>query len=195
LDIHILTNCYQRIDPWNGRAQRLPVELDLGCGKGGFLLDVAARHPDRLVVGADVMLGRLRKVAAKAEQRQLHNVELWRASSLELLGHQLPDNCITRLHVLCPDPWPKARHRWRRLVTTDFLQRAARVTVRGGVIHVATDEDAYFESILEAGAKLACLRREPDLEALADIADLTTDFEKQWIAAGKTVPHVIFRVQ
>ena len=128
--IHCLTNNYVTIDPWFGRPP-CPIELDMGCGKGRFTLDLAALYPDRLVLGSDVMLGRLRRLARKIDRRGLRNIELLRANSLELVGYQLPDGCIRRLHLLCPDPWPKTRHRGRRLVTTDFLVRVARVLEHG----------------------------------------------------------------
>jgi len=188
--IHCLTNNYVTIDPWFGRPP-CPIELDMGCGKGRFTLDLAALYPDRLVLGSDVMLGRLRRLARKIDRRGLRNIELLRANSLELVGYQLPDGCIRRLHLLCPDPWPKTRHRGRRLVTTDFLVRVARVLEPGGVLHVASDHDPYLDSFLELAAKLDFLASAPD--AVADVLALKTDFELLWESQGKTVRHLAFR--
>ena len=187
--IHLLTNTYQVIDPWFGRDQR-PIELDLGCGKGRFALALAARYPERVILGSDVMLGRLRRLARKVDRRGLTNVELLRASNLELVHYQLPDGCIRRLHLLCPDPWPKARHRHKRLVTTDFLARVARVLELGGVLHVATDHEPYldvFHGILQHLPFFQC-----DSSAVEDIADLKTDFELIWEEQGRRVPHLAY---
>ena len=120
--LHIITNTYTVLQPLFGRPP-MPTELDMGCGKGRFALDLAERFPDRLILGADVMLGRLRKVAKKADRRGLENVELLRANNLELVGYQIPDRSISRAHLLCPDPWPKDKHRNKRLATTDFFSR------------------------------------------------------------------------
>ncbi len=188
--IHIVTNTYQRLDPFFGRSPR-PVELDMGCGKGRFTLSLAERYPDRLVLGGDVMLGRLRKVARKAQRAGLTNVELLRAQSLEVLGYQLPDACIRRLHLLCPDPWPKAKHRRHRLVTTDFAVRAARVLEPGGIVHLATDHLPYLEDMQTVFAGTPFF--EPCPDALNDVRDLKTDFELGWEAQGKTVPHLAYR--
>ena len=188
--IHLLTNTYAVIDPWFGRCPQ-PIELDMGCGKGRFALDLAAYYPDRLILGSDVMLGRLRRVARKVERRGLENVELLRAESIELVGYQLPDCSVRRLHLLCPDPWPKARHRHQRLITTDFLTRVARVLEPDGVLHIATDHTPYLlatKALLDA---LPFFAAAPD--RLDDLRDLKTDFELTWEQRGKTVPHLAYR--
>ena len=191
-DIHILTNTYTKIDPWFGREHQ-PVELDLGCGKGGFVLELARRKA-ALVLGTDVMLGRLRKVARKAEREGLGNVEFLRTNSLDLIGYQLPDNCVQRIHLLCPDPWPKARHRHRRLATTDFLTRAARVLEDGGIFHFATDDEDYRRQVLEIVEQLPCYIRDVDLAAISDVLDIETEFERRWREQGRPVPHDAFQV-
>ena len=188
--LRVVTNVFERFDPWQARA-RCPIELDMGCGKGGFLLELAERFPEKLVVGSDVMLGRLRRVQRKVERRELSNVELLRASNLELVGYQLPDACVTRLHLLCPDPWPKTRHRARRLVTSDFLTRVARVLVDDGILHLSTDHEPYLAVLRRCVEALPFFSRAPD--GIADIADLRTDFERKWLDAGKHVPHLAYR--
>jgi tRNA (guanine-N7-)-methyltransferase len=188
--LHILTNEFRVIDPRFGRSTRV-VELDMGCGKGRFTLGLAARFPDRLILGGDVMLGRLRKLGNKAVRAGLSNVELLRANNLELVGYQLPDSCVSRVHVLCPDPWPKDRHRSHRMITSDFLCRVARVLEPGGVLHLATDHSPYFDSLLSAVRSLGLY--EPADDAIADISDLRTDFELRWLGEGREVPHVAFR--
>ena len=188
--LRVITNTYERLDPWYSR-EHCPIELDMGCGKGGFLLQLAERFPDRLILGSDVMLGRLRRVQRKVERRCLANVELLRASNLELVGYQLPDSCVTRLHLLCPDPWPKTRHRARRLVTSDFLARVARVLVPGGVLHLSTDHVPYLAVLRQCVESLTLFAAAPG--EIADIADIRTDFERKWLEAGKSVPHLGYR--
>jgi len=189
--VHMLTNRWVTIDPWFGRPRR-PLELDLGCGKGGFAIALAERHPERLVLAGDVMIGRLRRVVNKALQRGIDNFEVLRANSLDLVGYQLPDACADRVHVLCPDPWPKARHRCRRLVNGDFLVRVARVLVPGGVLHLATDDPAYLEFMLAAIRPLPFFVRDQDGATIADLGGLRTEFELNWLRQGKTVPHLAF---
>ncbi len=185
--MRILTNEYTVIDPWFGGAPR-PLELDMGCGKGALTLALAARFPERLVVGADLMIGRLRKVEKAAERQGLANVELLRADNAQLAAFQLPDRCVSRLHILCPDPWPKARHRSKRLITSEFLGWVHRILVPDGVLHVSTDHRPYGET-LERVVTQSCLF-ETDARAIADIVDIETGFEAQWRSQGKPVPHL-----
>ncbi|MBT4816889.1 MAG: tRNA (guanosine(46)-N7)-methyltransferase TrmB [Lentisphaerae bacterium] len=188
--LHIITNTYTVLQPLFGRPP-MPTELDMGCGKGRFALDLAERFPDRLILGADVMLGRLRKVAKKADRRGLENVELLRANNLELVGYQIPDRSISRAHLLCPDPWPKDKHRNKRLATTDFFSRIARILTPGGVFHFATDHVPYFEAMQRIAEMHPAFERADD--GLDDIAGIKTDFELQWEAQGKRVPHAAYR--
>lgn len=188
--IHILTGTYAVVDPLFGRPS-CPVELDMGCGKGGFALQLARRYPERLVLGSDVMLGRLRKIARKAKPAALPNLELLRANNRDLAAFQIRPSSIDRIHLLCPDPWPKSRHRNKRLVTCDFLMRLTRIIKPGGVLHLATDHGPYFEEWTRMLALLPAWQ--PASDAIADVADIRTDFERQWLAQGKTVPHMAFR--
>jgi tRNA (guanine-N7-)-methyltransferase len=190
--IHILTGTYQVIEPLFDHDVPAAVELDLGCGKGRFTLDLAERFPQALVLGSDVMLGRLRKVQRKVERRNLTNVELLRANSRDLIGYTLPPACIDRIHLLCPDPWPKDKHRAKRLVTTDFLARMSRVLKPDGVLHLATDHGPYFDDWKRMIDELECYREDP--AAIDDVRDIQTDFEIQWRRQGKHVPHLGYRL-
>ena len=186
--LEIYTNRWVRIEPDFGDRF---VEIDLGCGKGGFLLQLAERYPERQIIGVDVMIGRLRRVAKKIRNRGLDNAMLWRCGGAELSSYLLPDNSIDRIHILNPDPWPKEKHRARRLVQSEFLGRLRSKLKIGGVLHLSTDDAPYFAFMGDAIRELPFYESDP--EAIADIEDLKTDFELEYLAEGKPVPHVAFR--
>ena len=167
-------------------------ELDMGCGKGKFTLALARRYPERLVLGNDVMLGRLRRLDRKVERGGLTNMRLLRASSLEMIAFQLPPQCIDRIHLLCPDPWPKDKHEIKRLVCSDFLCRLRRVLKPGGILHMSTDHVPYFDAWLRFIGQLSWFERADG--ASDDVADIKTDFEELWLSQGKTVQHVNWRL-
>jgi tRNA (guanine-N7-)-methyltransferase len=187
--IRILTGEYC---VWEAPRDR-QVELDLGCGAGGFLVQLAARYPARWVVGADVMLGRLRKAEKRCRRAGLANVELLRVSAWPLVACHLPDACLDRVHVLCPDPWPKRRHQGNRLLTSEFLGRLAIKLKPGGLLHLATDDAAYLEFMQAAIRGLPGYAPAP--AGVADLWDLQTDFERGFAAARIPVTHLAFARQ
>jgi len=175
-------------------AKGRPVELDMGCGRGRFTVALAARYPERYVLCNDIISERLRQVERRAIHGGAPNLTALRASSLALVSYQLPPQCLDRMHLLCPDPWPKKSHTIRRLVCTDFLCRVPRILKKGGVFHLSTDYEPYFEDWKRMFAQLSELY-EPYPEGIADVADIKTDFELKWNAVGKAVQHIAFRVK
>jgi len=169
------------------------VELDLGCGKGGFTCAVAARYPDRLILGADIMLGRLRRLSRKAAAARLANLRILRVEAWWLVGRLLPDAALSRIHLLCPDPWPKTRHRRHRLLTAEFAGQLRRVLAAGGVFHFASDDAEYRATAERVMTAAAGFTR--DDAAIADVADLPTEFERVWRREGRCVKRLAWRLQ
>jgi tRNA (guanine-N7-)-methyltransferase len=183
----ILNEQYLTLDDFLPGITQKTLELDLGCGKGDFAVALAARYPERIVFAADVMMGRLRKVARKSERNQNPgNLFFFRVEARHLVSIILPDNSLDRLHLLCPDPWPKAKHKGHRLLSSDFMMQIARVLKPGGVFHFATDDVPYLEQGV-ANIKGSGLFREGG--EIADVSDIKTEFERQWLAEGKAVTH------
>src|SRR5690606_10332064 len=129
-----------------------PLEVDLGCGDGTFLLEMAAHYPDRDFLGVERLLGRARKLCRLAAKRNLPNVKVLRLHSLYTVAGRLPPASRPRLHLLCPDPWPKAKHHRRRLFQTEFLQAVSNLLEPGGEFLFKTDHDGYFEWAVEVAA-------------------------------------------
>ena len=96
-------------------AQDRPLEIDLGCGRGAFLLWAAHTYPQRNFLGVERLLRRLRRVDRKAVRAGLDNLRLIRIEAAYLIVKLVPDNCVSTYPHLVPDPWPKRRHQSRRL--------------------------------------------------------------------------------
>jgi tRNA (guanine-N7-)-methyltransferase len=187
--ITILTGEYRQIS--------LPdsfTELDLGCGKGSFTTALADKYPERAVIAADIMIGRLRKLAKRAERMKLLNITLLRVEAGILVSRFIPQNTIGRLHILCPDPWPKAKHKGHRLLSSEFIGKIAIILRKGGVFHFSTDDKNYFASVSTLIEKSG-LFEENNLTLIDDILDIKTDFEKLWESEGKKVEHAAWRVK
>jgi len=171
------------------------IELDMGCGAGSFAEALARRYPERLVLASDVMIGRLRKVAARFERALAAGIPLHgrilRVESRHLVGRLLPDGSVDRIHLLCPDPWPKDRHRAHRLMAADFMAQLHRVLKADGIFHFSSDDEPYAESVARTVAESKLFADAP--EGIADVAGMQTDFERRWLAQDKRVRHLAFR--
>ncbi len=168
------------------------VELDLGCGSGGFSVSLAKSRPDALILAADVMLGRLRKVQKTARRNGVSNLELLRVEARHLMTILLPDHSLDRIHILCPDPWPKHKHKGNRLMSSDFMMQIHRVLKPDGIFHFATDDPRYMDATRQ-NLETSGLFAYASASALDDVKDFKTEFERDWLAIGRTVPHIALR--
>jgi len=144
------------------RARR--VWLEAGFGAGEHLIAQAARHPDALVLGAEPFVNGFAACLAHLEDAALTNVRLHHGDVRDLM-RRLPPASLERIFVLFPDPWPKARHKKRRLIEPAFIAEAARLLAPGGRLRFATDWADYADWSLER------LLRAPDFRWTAEIAD------------------------
>ncbi len=156
------------------------LEIDLGCGKGRFLLARAAKAPETNFLGIDRMLRRIRKVDNRARRLDLGNIRLMRLEAYYAVAHLLPAGAVDAYYIFFPDPWPKAKHEGHRLFNARFLDALHRTLARGGVAHVATDHLPYFEQLSEVFAGDA--RFEP-IAPYVPPEDEQTDFERYYIAS------------
>ena len=187
VDIRMLSReyCVLELDP--GKV----CELDMGCGSGSFTAALAARYPERRILAADVMLGRLRKVVKRLKKSGSDNWEVLRVEARMLIGRMLPDASLDRLHLLCPDPWPKGRHRGHRLLASDFTAALHRVLKADGIFHFSSDDENYCRAVEEVMTQSRLFAPAPD--GAADLADVKSDFELKWLAEGKAVRHLTWR--
>ena len=153
-------------------------EVDLGCGKGRFLLAHAAKHPGTNFLGIDRMLRRIRKVDNRARRLNLDNIRLLRVEAYYAVAHLLPPASVNAYYIFFPDPWPKARHEGHRLFNAPFLDALFRTLAADGVVHVATDHGPYFEQLSEVFAGDS---RFAPIEPFVPPEDERTDFEMFYI--------------
>jgi tRNA (guanine-N7-)-methyltransferase len=131
-------------------GSEVPLEVELGVGKGLFLLDWAAAHPDVGFIGVERVPKYMRVAALRAARRGMANVRLVHTTAEDLLFRCLAEGSLAAAHVYFPDPWPKKRHHKRRFFRPSNVTRLADLLVPGGLLRVKTDHDAYASVIREA---------------------------------------------
>jgi len=140
------------------------VWLEAGFGAGEHLIGQAGRHPDALLLGAEPFVNGFATCLAHLETAGQTNVRLHHGDVRDLMGW-LPAASLERLFVLFPDPWPKTRHKKRRLIEEGFIAEAARLLKPGGRLRFATDWADYADWSLER------FLRAPEFRWTAEAAD------------------------
>ncbi len=126
-----------------------PVEVEIGCGKGKFLLARAQENPELNFLGLDYAGKWMRIGQTRGEKRDLRNLKFMKGEAGFLLGRLRPES-VAVFHIYFPDPWPKRRHQKRRLITAAFLERLCGLLRRDGLVEIATDSLDYYEAIRAA---------------------------------------------
>ena len=159
----------------------VPLELEVGSGKGMFLLNAARANPLHGYLGIEIVHKYAWFAAARLAQHNLDNARLIQADAQDVFARNIPDHTIDAVHVYFPDPWWKKRHRRRRLMTEIFVDHVFRVLVPGGRLHFWTDVAEYFTStiaLIGSRNSFAGPFEVPEQPALHDL-DFRTHFERR----------------
>ena len=185
-----------KVDPGQNGAQGQEIWLEVGFGGGEHLAGQARLNPNVMLFGAEPFLNGAASVLRHMDEQDLKNVRLHIGDARDLITG-LPNATINRVFILFPDPWPKARHRKRRLVSPAFVTELSRVVRQGGTVRFATDWADYAnEALLTflAASDFAWKAEGPadwrdppadhvttryQLKQLGDIAPIFLDFERR----------------
>ncbi len=126
-----------------------PLELEIGCGIGDFIVQIAARHPERNYIAIDIFNQGCRQTCSRIERSGLTNILMMRIEARYLMHHYLGEGSLRAIYINCPDPWPKKRQRKRRLLNQDFLDLALYCLQDKGNLNFCTDFVDYGETAAE----------------------------------------------
>jgi tRNA (guanine-N7-)-methyltransferase len=168
-----------------------PLILELGCGRGDYVMALADRFPDRNYVGVDVKGARMWKGATEAMAHRLKNVAFLRMR-IEDMEDQFEENEVNEIWVTFADPFPPDRRENRRLTSPRFLEMYKRILREDGKLHIKHDNEEFFDyskgKIEEAGFEI--VREVRDLysgDSDSLLTEIQTTYEKRHLAEGRKI--------
>jgi tRNA (guanine-N7-)-methyltransferase len=165
------------------------LEVEIGSGKGDFILERARQMPERNFLAIELGGSVYQWLAVRCMRSGLTNLRVIRADARTVLNLMLPSGSVSAFHIYFPDPWPKSRHSKHRLFTATLAAGLARCLEPEGRLYLATDVDWYFEHIVailaEAGFRMT---EEPPMGAVR------TGFGRRFAAAGRRIYPGSFRL-
>lgn len=175
-------------DWWPEHRRSLPFELEIGSGKGTFLVQQATQRSDVNYLGIEWAKAYWRHAADRLRRHGLDHVRMLHADATEFVEWYCPDALFRVVHVYFPDPWPKKRHHKRRSIHADFLRQLHRVLVPAGEVRLVTDHDDYFAWMTEHAGRVADLfeRRPFQPPGVGEAGEVVgTNFERKYRREGR----------
>lgn len=168
-----------------------PVEMEIGCGKGGFICELAARHPNVNFLAVELYANVLVSACERAKERGLTNVRFL-SGNAEYLERFIPPHSIRRLYLNFSTPFPKKRQATHRLTHPHFLEMYKGLLMPGASLVQKTDGRVFFQYSLEQLSQCGYTLQNVSLDLHADgIEDnIVTEYESRFIAQGLPIYRV-----
>ena len=172
-----------------------PPSVEIGFGRGEFLMDLAANHPERSYVGIECSYKRVLKMARRVAKTEIANLRIVEGFAESLVAELFAQESVAEFWINFPDPWPKRNHARRRVVRPEVIERLASFLVPGGLLHAATDDPTYagqMDAVFAAEGKLENeYSPRPWLSAVP--GRLPTAYELEWRARGRPLHFFAYR--
>lgn len=167
-----------------------PVRIEIGMGKGAFIMEQARRNPDINFVGIEKYSSVLLRAIQKQEEEKLPNLKLIRMDA-EYITDVFAPGEVDTIYLNFSDPWPKARTAKRRLTSRNFLARYDKILKSSGTVEFKTDNNDLFDFSLEeiepAGWKIICMSRDLHNDPVMNEGNIMTEYETKFSALGQKI--------
>lgn len=172
-------------------GRQAPFEVEIGSGKGLFLINSSRANPDRDYLGIEAAKKYARFAAYRMAKAECANARMISGDGIRFLKEFLSNESVDAVHVYFPDPWWKERHRRRRVMQTDSILDMQRVLKPGGELHFWTDVEEYFEATVELVQKETDFRG--PFEVPEQPAENEMDFRTHFERRMRLNDHPVFR--
>jgi tRNA (guanine-N7-)-methyltransferase len=168
-----------------------PVEMEIGCGKGGFICELAARNPDVNFLAVELYANVLVSACEAAQKQGLTNIRFL-SGNAEYLARFIPPHSIRRLYLNFSTPFPKKRQATHRLTHPHFLEMYKELLVPGASVIQKTDGRVFFQYSLESLSQCGYTLKNISLDLHADAIEdnIVTEYESRFVAQGLPIYRV-----
>jgi len=177
-----------------------PIVLELGCGKGEYSLGLSERFPDKNFIGIDIKGARIWRGAKTALQEKRNNIAFIRMQ-IELIEQVFAPGEVSEIWITFPDPQIKYKRTKHRLTNLEFLQRYKNILTPDGLIHLKTDSEflhGYTIGLLQgSGHEILYAHHDIYINTYApeEVVSIQTFYEKQFLAQGKPITYLKFKLK
>ena len=177
--------------------RKAPLQIEIGSGKGTFLVSQAKAFPEINFIGIEWASRYYRHSVDRMYRHNLTNVRMVRDEAAKFIAEHLADSVVDFYHIYFPDPWHKKRHNKRRFVCEENVEQMVRTLKPGGVINIATDHPDYYEQMKEVliDRDLPYIEQVPYTKPVgAREGEMAgTNFERKYIVEGRITNTIAVR--
>ena len=181
------------LDPSSPFFQVDSLALEIGAGKGDFVLQMAKKYPNTHFLALERDLSVCGIMAKKIEEAEVPNIRVMNAD-FDRIHDSFQGLRFQTIYLNFSDPWPKKRHEKRRLTTSDRLTKMAKLLVPNGEIRVKTDNDILYAFTLEQKTDPSLTMVTNDANYVFDeTTDAMSEYERNFRSQGKSIHRIVYR--
>ena len=173
-----------------------PIHIEIGMGKGQFIMKLAKEHPDINYIGIERYSSVLLRALQKMEIEPLPNIRFL-CMDASIITEVFDEEEVAKIYLNFSDPWPKERHAKRRLTSRQFFERYDKILARNGVVEFKTDNDDLFafsmEEVAEAGWTLDAHTFDLHHDPVLNEGNVMTEYEEKFSSLGHPIHKLITR--
>lgn len=188
---------------WNAEffGNNNPIVIEIGCGKGEYTVDLSEKYPERNFIGIDKKGARMWRGAKTSKEEDRPNVAFVRIRAENIYKVFAPGE-VDEIWITFPEPQPNSPRHSKRFTSPEFIQRYRQILKPGGIIHLKTDNDMFYDYTLnvikEGNHHLVYnnnnLYANPGDAEINDVIDVQTHYEKIWLEQGLTIKYLRFKL-
>ena len=173
-----------------------PIHIEIGMGKGQFIMKLAKEHPDINYIGIERYSSVLLRALQKMEIEPLPNIRFL-CMDASIITEVFDKEEVAKIYLNFSDPWPKERHAKRRLTSRQFFERYDKILAGNGVVEFKTDNDDLFafsmEEVAEAGWTLDAHTFDLHHDPVLNEGNVMTEYEEKFSSLGHPIHKLIAR--